>query len=350
MNKPKIGITTGDLNGIGLETIIKVFSDNRMLEFCTPILFGSNKVLNYYRKTLPDFPLAFNSIKNIDQVNPKQFNVFNCWEEDVQITPGTLTETAGKHAVRSLQVATLSLKDGEIDALVTAPIHKANTHTPNFDFTGHTPYLKSVFNVKDVVMMLYAGDFRMALMTEHIPISEVSKSITQSGIISRVLMIKESLQKDFGIDAPKIAILGLNPHASDNGLIGSEETEIIYPAIEALKQKGVYAFGPYSADGFFAHYHHTKFDAVVAMYHDQGLIPLKSLATSSGVNYTIGLPAVRTSPDHGTAFDIAGQGIANEDSMRAAIFEAINILKNRADYAERNANPLKRNQLASEKN
>lgn len=349
MEKPKIGITVGDLNGIGLETIIKVFSDTRMLDFCTPVIFGSNKVVNFYRKTLPEHQMNFSAIKNLDQLNPKQVNIFNCWEEEVQITPGELTDTAGKYAVRSLQVATLSLKEGSIDAMVTAPIHKKNTQTPDFQFTGHTPYLRSEFNVKDVVMMLYAGNFRVALITEHLPVSEVSRHITQDLIVSRVMMIKESLQKDLGIDAPKIAVLGLNPHAGDNGLIGKEEETIIKPAIDILQQKGHHIFGPYSADGFFAHNMQSKFDVVVAMYHDQGLIPFKSLSASDGVNYTIGLPVVRTSPDHGTAFDIAGKGVANEDSLREAVFEAINILKNRSGHAERTANPLKRNHLTKER-
>lgn len=349
MEKPRIGITIGDLNGVGLETIIKVFSDSRMLDLCTPVIFGSNKVVNFYRKTVPEYQMNFSAIKNLEQLNPKQVNIFNCWEEEVQITPGELTDTAGKYAVRSLQVATLSLKEGSIDAMVTAPIHKKNTQTPDFQFTGHTPYLKSEFNARDVVMMLYAGDFRVALVTEHLPINEVSKHITQELIISRVKMIKASLQKDFGIDAPKIAVLGLNPHAGDNGLIGKEEETVIKPAIDILQQKGYHIFGPYSADGFFAHNMQSKFDVVVAMYHDQGLIPFKSLSASDGVNYTIGLPVVRTSPDHGTAFDIAGKGIANEDSLREAVFEAINILKNRAGHGERTANPLKRNHLTKER-
>jgi 4-hydroxythreonine-4-phosphate dehydrogenase len=349
MEKPRIGISCGDLNGVGLETIIKVFSDARMMELCTPIVFGSNKVLNFYRKSLPDFPLNFAAVKAWDQLNLKQLNVFNCWDEDVQIQPGQLTETAGQYAVRSLQVAAQCLKDGEIDALVTAPIHKKNTQSPNFPYTGHTPFLKDSFGAKDVVMMLYAGKFRVALITEHLPIQEVSKNITQDLIISRVQMIKESMRKDFGIDTPKIAILGLNPHAGDNGLIGQEEETIIKPAMEILSKNGLHVFGPYSADGFFAHNMQSKFDVVVAMYHDQGLIPFKSLAQSDGVNYTIGLPVVRTSPDHGTAFDIAGKGEANPDSLREAVYEAIDILNSRRAYTERTANPLKRNQLTKER-
>lgn len=349
MEKPRIGISCGDLNGVGLETIIKVFSDSRMMDLCTPIVFGSNKVLNFYRKSLPDFQINFAAVKAWDQLNLKQLNVFNCWEDDVQIQPGQLTEQSGQYAVRSLQVATQCLKDGEIDALVTAPIHKKNTQSPNFPYTGHTPFLKDSFGAKDVVMMLYAGAFRVALITEHLPIQEVSKNITQELIISRVQMIKESMLKDFGIDTPKIAILGLNPHAGDNGLIGQEEETIIKPAMEVLSNKGLHLFGPYSADGFFAHNMQAKFDVVVAMYHDQGLIPFKSLAQSDGVNFTIGLPVVRTSPDHGTAFDIAGKGEANPDSLREAVYEAIDILNHRKGFADRTANPLKRNQLTKER-
>ncbi|RQO32307.1 4-hydroxythreonine-4-phosphate dehydrogenase PdxA [Taibaiella sp. KBW10] len=349
MEKPIIGITTGDLNGVGLETIIKVLSDNRMLEFCTPVVFGSNKAINFYRKLLPDHELKFASIKSFEAINPKLVNIFNCWEEEVAINPGELTDLAGKYAVRSLQVATQCLKEGLIQGIVTAPIHKKNTQSADFNFTGHTPFFKETFEAKDVVMMLYAEDFRVALITEHLPIAEVSKQLTQELIVSRINIIKESLQKDFGIDIPKIAVLGLNPHAGDNGLIGKEEEQIIKPAMDRLQQKGVHVFGPYSADGFFAHAQQQKFDVVVAMYHDQGLIPFKSLAGSEGVNYTCGLPIVRTSPDHGTAFDIAGKGIASPDSLREAIYQAISILQQREAYAAYTANPLKRNHIAKER-
>lgn len=349
MEKPIIGITTGDLNGVGVEIIIKALSDNRMLELCTPVIFGSNKVINFYRKLSPEYELKFASIKNFEAINPKQVNIFNCWEEEVMIQPGELTDLAGKYAVRSLQVATQSLKEGLIDAIVTAPIHKKNTQSAEFNYTGHTPFFKDIFEAKDVVMMLYAEAFRVALITEHIPVAEVSNHLTKELIINRINIIKDSLQKDFGISTPKIAVLGLNPHAGDNGLIGKEEETIIKPAIDALQQKGLQIFGPYSADGFFAHGQQHKFDVVVAMYHDQGLIPFKSLAASEGVNYTCGLPVVRTSPDHGTAFDIAGKDIASPDSIREAIFQAISILQQREEYATYTANPLKRNHIAKER-
>lgn len=349
MEKPIIGITTGDLNGVGLELIIKIFSDNRMLDICTPVIFASNKAINYYRRIVTEHPFNFASTKSFDALNPKQVNVFNCWEEEVAITPGELTAEGGKYAVRSLMVAAQCLKDGQIDAIVTAPIHKKNTQTPDFNYTGHTPFFKEKFEAKDVVMLLYNGDFRVGLVTEHIPVADVAKTITPELIIQKTQILKEALVKDFGISKPKIAILGLNPHAGDEGLIGQEEITIIQPAIQSLQNAGVLAFGPFSADGFFAHHHYKQFDAVIAMYHDQGLIPFKSLNNGEGVNYTCGLSIVRTSPDHGTAFDIAGKNLASPDSMREAVYQAIDILKQRAEYAEYTANPLQRQRLQKER-
>lgn len=349
MEKPIIGITTGDLNGIGLETTIKVFADSRMLEYCTPVLFASNKAINYYRRIVSDYNLNFNSIKSFQKLNTKQLNVFNCWEEEVPIHPGMLTEMGGKYAVRSLTVAAQCLKDGEIDALVTAPIHKANTQLPNFQYTGHTPFLRDKFEAKDVLMVLYSEEFRMALATEHIPISKVAASITPELLHEKIQMFDASLIRDFGIDKPKIAVLGLNPHCGDNGLIGTEDSEVVKPVVDQFQEKGQLVFGPYSADAFFAHRHDLKFDGILAMYHDQGLIPFKSLATTGGVNFTAGLPVVRTSPDHGVAFDIAGKNEADPNSMREAIFEAITLLRNRANYDEYTANPLQRQQLSRER-
>ncbi len=349
MEKPIIGITTGDLNGIGLELVIKVFSDNRMLDLCTPVIFASNRAINFYRKVLPDHPFSFASTKSFESLNPKQVNIFNCWDEEMPIVPGTLTEEGGKYAVRSLLVAAQCLKDGQIDALVTAPIHKKNTQIPDFNYTGHTPFLKKMFDAKEVVMLLYNDHFRVGLITEHIPVSEVAGAITKELICRKVQVLAEALEKDFGIDKPKIAVLGLNPHAGDDGLIGKEEQTIITPAIEQLQQAGVLTMGPYSADGFFAHHLYREFDAVIAMYHDQGLIPFKSLTNGAGVNYTCGLSVIRTSPDHGTAFDIAGKGVALPDSMREAVYQAIDIWKQRLSYKEYTANPLKRQRLAKER-
>lgn len=349
MEKPIIGITTGDLNGVGLELIIKIFSDNRMLELCTPVIFASNKAINYYRRIVTEYQLNFASTKTFEGLNTKQVNVFNCWEEEVAITPGELTDEGGKYAVRSLLVAAQCLKDGQIDAIVTAPIHKKNTQTPDFNYTGHTPFFKEKFEAKDVVMLLYNGGFRVGLVTEHIPVADVAKTITTELIIQKTQILKDALIKDFGISKPKIAILGLNPHAGDNGLIGKEEIDVVKPAIDSLQNAGVLAFGPFSADGFFAHQHYNQFDAVMAMYHDQGLIPFKSLNNGEGVNYTCGLSVVRTSPDHGVAFDIAGKNIASPDSMREAVYQAIDILKQRAEYVEYTSNPLQRQRLAKER-
>ncbi len=339
-NKPVIGISCGDLNGIGIELIIKTFSDNRILEYCTPVIFASGKSINFYRKSIQDSNLNFQNIKEYSRINAKQINLYNCWEDEVQITPGQLTETGGKYAVLSLQTAVAALKQQQIDGLVTAPVHKKNIQSADFTFAGHTPYLKKMFNAPEVVMMMCADNFRVALVTEHVPVSEVSKHITKEKILSKLQIINTSLQKDFGINKPRIAVLGLNPHAGDEGLIGNEEDTIIKPAIKEAKNGGILAVGPYSADAFFARHSFENFDAVLAMYHDQGLIPFKTLATGNGVNYTAGLQAIRTSPDHGVAFDIAGQNKADNSSFLAALFECIDIINRRKGYEEVRKNPL----------
>ena len=348
--KPIIGITTGDLNGIGPEVIIKTLADNRILDLCTPVVFASNKVINFYRKSAnTEHPFNFTSTKDLTKLNPKQVNIFNCWEEEVPLQPGVLTELSGKYAVRSLQVAAPCLKDGELDAIVTAPIHKNNTQSADFPYTGHTPFLKEKFGAKDVVMMLYTDNLRVALVTEHIPVAKVAGTITKELLLTKLGILKESLIKDFGIDKPKIAVLGLNPHAGDGGQIGNEDEAVIKPAIETMQQQGHLVYGPYSADAFFARSSFLQFDAVLAMYHDQGLIPFKTLAHGEGVNYTAGLPAIRTSPDHGTAFDIAGQNIADPSSFREALFQAIDLLRQRREYAANTSNPIRRGRIEKEK-
>jgi 4-hydroxythreonine-4-phosphate dehydrogenase len=339
--KPNIGISCGDLNGIGIEIIIKAFSDNRILDLCTPVIFASNKVINFYRKSVPDVNFNYQSVRELNRINNKQVNVFNCWEEEVSITPGQLTETGGTYAVKSLRAAVTALKQNQVQALVTAPIHKKNIQSPEFNFTGHTPFLKSFFMGNDVAMMLCSGSFRVALLTEHVPLKEVAQNISRDAILSKLNILHQSLMKDFGIEKPKIAVLGLNPHAGDEGLIGKEEEEIIRPALKEAKHTMIVT-GPYSADAFFARRYHDRFDAVLAMYHDQGLIPFKSLAIGDGVNFTAGLPAIRTSPDHGTAFDIAGKNKADASSFLAAIFECIDILRRRNDYEENRKNPLRK--------
>ena len=345
--KPVIGITTGDLNGIGVA--IKVFSDNRMLELCTPVIFASNKVINYYRRVMPDVTFNFSSTKDLTKVNPKQVNIFNCWEEEVPIQPGVLSDVAGKYAIRSLMVATQCLKDGQLDGIVTAPIHKANTNVADFAYTGHTPYIKDKFGAKEVLMILYNSHLRVALATEHIPVSKIAASITKELLVAKLAILKESLIRDFGIDKPKIAVLGLNPHAGDEGQIGNEEQTTIKPVIDQLRQGGNLVFGPFSADAFFAHGSYTEFDAVLAMFHDQGLVGFKTLAQGDGVNFTAGLPVVRTSPDHGTAFDIAGRNLADPSSFREAVYQCIDLLNQRARYQANTANPMRRGKIEKEK-
>ncbi len=341
-SKPIIGISCGDINGIGPEIIVKTLSDSRILDFCTPVIFANNKVLNFYRKTLPENNATFNIAKDASKINSKQVNVYNCWEEEVAVTPGLMNEIGGKYAYISLTTAGNALKEKRIDALVTAPLHKSNIQSDKFKHTGHTPYLKELFGAKDVAMMLIADNMRVALLTEHVAIKDVAQFITKDAILSKLKIINDSLKKDFGINKPKIAVLGLNPHAGDEGLVGKEEKEIIKPTIVEAKQKGIFCFGPYSADAFFARGSHSKFDAVLALYHDQGLIPFKSLAFGEGVNYTAGIDGVRTSPDHGTAFDIAGKGIADEASFREAIYKAVDIVNMRKEITNQYANPLKR--------
>jgi 4-hydroxythreonine-4-phosphate dehydrogenase len=341
-NKPVIGLSCGDVNGIGLEIIIKTVADSRLLEVCTPVIFANNKVLNFYRKAIPEINFNFSSVKDLNRVNHKQVNMYNCWEEEVAITPGILNETGGKYAVISLVNAAQALKDGKIDGLVTAPINKKNTQSEEFNFTGHTPYLKNLFGAADVLMFMVAENMRVGLVTEHVPVKDIDKSITRENIAGKLSLMNNSLKKDFGIDKPKIAVLGLNPHAGDDGLIGKEDEEIIRPAIKDAKQKDIFCFGPYSADAFFARGHHEKFDGILAMYHDQGLIPFKSLSIGEGVNYTAGMEGIRASPDHGVAFDIAGKNKADEASFREAIFKCVDIINSRRDFAENRKNPMKR--------
>lgn len=340
--KPVIGISCGDVNGIGTELVVKTLSDNRILDLCTPVFFGSNKLINFYRKTVPDTNFNWQNVKELNRLNTKQVNIVNCWEEEIPIQPGQLTDTGGKYAIRSLLAATAALKKKEIQGLVTAPIHKKNVQSAEFNYTGHTPFLKDYFGVNDVAMILFANSFRVALLTEHVPVNEMTAKITKEAILRKLAIINESLRKDFGIEKPKIAVLGLNPHAGDEGLIGKEEETIIKPAIKEAKQNNLLVTGPFSADSFFARGFQNKFDIILAMYHDQGLVPFKSLAPVEGVNYTAGLPAIRTSPDHGTAFDIAGKGKADESSFRTAIFECIDIINKRQQYEDANKNPLKK--------
>ena len=341
-NKPLIGFTCGDTNGIGPELIIKTLSDNRILDICTPVVFANNKLINFYKKGLPDINFTFSVVKDSTKINSKQVNVYNCWEEDIVITPGIMNETGGKYAVASLMIGCEALKAGKLDGLITAPLHKKNIQSESFTHTGHTPFLKEFFGADEVAMMLISDDMRVALLTEHVPVKDIAQHITVPAILKKLQVINRSLKKDFNINKPRIAVLALNPHAGDDGLVGKEEEEIIKPAIKEAKQKDIFCFGPYPADAFFARGQHTKFDAVLALYHDQGLIPFKSLSVGEGVNFTAGLDVVRTSPDHGVAFDIAGQGKADEASFREAIYKCIDIINGRREFAEQYKNPLKK--------
>ena len=341
-HKPVIGFSSGDINGIGPELLIKTLSDNRIHEFFTPVIFASNKVINFYRKSLPDYNFNFTALKDFNKINTRQVNIFNCWEEEVVINPGELNETGGTYAVKSLITACEALKRGDINALVTAPIHKKNVHSDAFPYTGHTPFLKDFFEQRDVLMLLAAGDFRVGLVTEHVALKDVHNYITKENILSKINILHASLRRDFNIEKPKIAVLALNPHAGDEGLIGMEEIDMIRPAVVEAKHYNMIVSGPFSADAFFARGYQNRFDAVLAMYHDQGLIPLKSLAFGEGLNYTAGLPVVRTSPDHGTALDIAGKNKADASSFTAATFGALEILKSQAFFDENHKNPLKK--------
>lgn len=341
-NKIKIGISIGDINGIGLEVILKTLSETKILDYCTPIVYGHTKVASYHRKALGISDFAFNVINNPDAANPKKANLINCWEEDVKVELGVSNETGGKYALLSLEKATEDLVNGHIDALVTAPINKHNIQSDNFKFPGHTEYLQERSKSNDVLMFLLSDDVRVGVVTGHIPVGDVPKSITKEKIVKKLQLMNDSLKKDFWIEKPKIAVLGLNPHAGDNGLLGKEEENIISPAIHEAFDKGIICFGPFPADGFFGKGSYKQFDAVLAMYHDQGLVPFKTIAFGSGVNYSAGLNVIRTSPDHGTGYDIAGKNIADPSSFIEAVFTAIHIVKNRREQED-----LLRNQLRS---
>lgn len=341
-DKIKLGISIGDVNGIGLEVILKTFTEAKMLDYCTPIIYGHTKVASFHRKALNMGDFMFNVINTPEEANPRKVNMINCWEEDVKIELGVANEIGGKYAFLSLQKATDDLVSGAIDALVTAPINKNNIQSAEFAFPGHTEYLQERSESKDVLMFLISETLRVGVVTGHIPVLEVPTAITKERIVKKIQLINDSLKKDFWIEKPKIAVLGLNPHASDNGLLGKEEAEIIAPAIQEAFDKGIICFGPYSADGFFGNGTYKKFDAVLAMYHDQGLIPFKTIAFETGVNYTAGLKFVRTSPDHGTGYDIAGKNLADPTSFMEAVFAAIHIVEHRREQES-----LLKNQLRS---
>ena len=327
--KPRLGITLGDFNGIGPEVILKTLADNRLLNFCTPVIYANLHLFNQVKKNLALENFHLHSIPEANSADGKKINLLNCWEEEFEYTPGKPSPESGKAALRSIQKATEDLKNGLIDGIVTAPIDKDNIQSEEFKFPGHTEFFTHHFGAGDSLMFLVGGDLRVATATGHMPLKEVPARISTELLIRKLTILQDSLKNDFHIQKPRIAVLGLNPHAGENGLLGTEENEIIIPAIKQLKDKGNLIFGPFPADGFFGTGHYKQVDAVLAMYHDQGLIPFKTLAFDSGVNYTAGLSAIRTSPDHGTAYNIAGQNLANESSFREALFLACDIIKKR---------------------
>jgi 4-hydroxythreonine-4-phosphate dehydrogenase len=333
-NKPVIGISIGDINGIGPEVTIRALLDNRLQKLITPVIYGHGKVLTFYRKQLELEEFNFMQIRNIDEVHHKKVNVINVADESPEVIPGVETQEAGKMALAALDKAIEDLQNGKLDGLVTAPLNKNNINTEEKKFIGHTEYLTQTFEIKESLMFLVAEDVRVGLVTGHLPLKEVANHVTELNIKNKLDIMLKSLKEDFGVGKPKVAVLGLNPHAGEDGLLGKEEENIIKPLIKAYKDKGQMIFGPYSADGFFGMMHQKKFDGVLAMYHDQGLIPFKSLAFETGVNFTAGLPIVRTSPDHGTAYKIAGKKLADEGSMRAAILQAYDIIKSRGNWEE----------------
>lgn len=339
-SKIKIGISIGDINGIGVEVILKTFDDKRMLDFCTPIIFGSTKVISFYKKTM-NSNISIHSISNISKVVDGKINVLNVWQEDVEITSGKSNEVGGKYAFLSLKEAVESLKNNSIDVLVTAPINKENIQSDEFKFAGHTEYLENELEGESL-MILMADKLRVGLVTGHIPIADISKTVTPELIKKKVNLMYKTLVQDFEISKPKIALLGLNPHCGDNGVIGNEDDEIIKPTVLELQNEGKLVYGPFAADGFFGSKAYEQFDAILAMYHDQGLAPFKTLSFGKGVNFTAGLNKVRTSPDHGTAFEIAGKNSADESSFKEALYKAIDIYKTRSNYQELTRNTLKK--------
>ncbi len=335
----KIGITQGDINGIGYEVILKALADVHILECCTPVIYGSAKAASYHKKMLEINSYTISVARSVDDVNPNKISIINTSNEESKVELGQLSAEAGKSAFEALELATKDLLDGKIDALVTAPINKKSIQNDKFNFPGHTEYLESKVEGESL-MFLVSENLRVALVTTHLPLRAISENVTQEKIVEKLRILNKSLKEDFGIIKPRIAVLGLNPHAGDDGLLGMEEKDIIIPAIEEASVEGILCVGPLAADGFFGTGNFKSYDAVLAMYHDQGLAPFKALSMDRGVNITAGLPIVRTSPAHGTAYNIAGKNVADELSMREAIYTACNIARNRKQYAAMTQNPL----------
>jgi len=343
--KIKIGISQGDINGIGYEVIMKTLSDPRILEMCVPIVYGSPKVAAYHRKALDMNNFNFNNIRYANEADTKRANIINCIDDNIRVELGKSSEIAGEASYMALEAAVRDLKDGQIDALITSPINKDNIQSEKFNFPGHTEFLAEQFECKDYLMLMVSEMLKIGVVTTHVPLAKVPGLITKELILDKLRIMASSLETDFSIKKPRIAVLGLNPHAGDGGLLGSEENEIIIPAIEKAKEEGILALGPYPSDGFFGSGDYAKFDAILAMFHDQGLTPFKLISFDKGVNYTAGLPVIRTSPAHGTAFDIAGEDKASPDSFRQALYLAIDIHKNRELYKEISKNPLRKYEI-----
>jgi 4-hydroxythreonine-4-phosphate dehydrogenase len=334
-----VGISIGDLNGIGSEVILKTFEDSRMLELCTPVIFANVKILSFVRKNF-ESTVALHGIDKLDQIVIGKVNVFNLWREGIDLSLGTNDEKVGEYAIKSFIAATKALKEGDIDVLVTAPINKYNIQSETFKFPGHTDYLDQELE-GNALMLMVQDNLRVGLLTDHIPINEVASHLTEELIFKKIETINQTLIQDFSINKPKIAVLGLNPHCGDGGVIGTEDDNVLKPALKKLFEKGTLVFGPFPADGFFGSNQYEKYDAVIATYHDQGLIPFKTLSFGNGVNYTAGLNKIRTSPDHGTAYDIAGKNKADYNSFKEAVYLAIDVYNSRNQYAEISQKPLK---------
>ncbi|GEL10148.1 4-hydroxythreonine-4-phosphate dehydrogenase [Flavobacterium glycines] len=334
-----VGISIGDLNGIGSEVIIKTFEDVRMLELCTPVIFANVKILSFIKRNL-ESTVGLHGIDRLDQLVPGKINVLNVWKEGVDLNLGTNDDKVGEYAIKSFVAATKALKEGLVDVLVTAPINKYNIQSEEFKFPGHTDYLDQELE-GDALMFMVQDNLRVGLLTDHVPINQVASKLTEDLIVKKINTVKQSLIRDFSINNPKIAVLGLNPHCGDGGVIGKEDEELIRPVLKKMFDEGTMVFGPFPADGFFGSGHYEKFDAVIATYHDQGLVPFKTLSFGKGVNFTAGLSKVRTSPDHGTAYDIAGKGIADFNSFKEAVYLAIDVYRSRIQYEEMTENPLK---------
>ena len=334
-----VGISIGDLNGIGSEVVLKTFEDTRMLELCTPVIFANVKIVSFLKKELK-LDVAIHGIDKLEQLVVGKINVLNVWREGVNLEFGKNDDVVGSYAIKSFVAATKALKEGLVDVLVTAPINKYNIQSEEFKFPGHTDYLDKELE-GDALMLMVHDDLRVGLLTDHVPVNEVAKHLNEKLISSKIKTIIQTLKQDFEIEKPKVAVLGLNPHSGDNGVIGQEEEKIIKPALKKLFESGNMVFGPFPADGFFGSAQYEKYDAVIATYHDQGLIPFKTLSFGNGVNYTAGLNKIRTSPDHGTAYEIAGKGVANHESFKEAVYLAIDIYNKRNDYQELTKNPLK---------